>query len=562
MLIKFFKIFFFTLLLIHQSSLYSKNTENSEFKSENLSNYFSALVSFSNQKNDDALKFFRDSKSLIERHDPYLKHYVNSLIIEGKVDRAIKEIKHNLGEKNSDFFEAYFLLILDSIKKKDFKKSQKNLVELSRFKENSVYELAIYESLKSYVYLFKNNKILFSNKSLGNISFINEAFQNCYLDKNETETYFVNLIDNNEIDYSRYIFFYINYLIEHNRYNEAKEITDRIDTLNSNLLILQTKSWIDKKYLVKFNKIFLCKNETDILSEFIFLIANLYSSQNYFEKSNFYLQISNFLNPKFNFNLSLLAENYFVNANYKKSEKVLNNFNKKDDIYYWYKIKKKTHIISKEEGEKQSFNFINSKFKQIEKPSVKILFDMANIAKGFKKYNLAIDYYSEVLSRIDENSITYSNILYRRGGSYERLGQFLKSDEDLLKSLEINPDDSYVLNYLAYSWLERDYKIYVAIEMLEKAYKKKKDDPFIIDSIGWAYYLIGDLVKAEQFLKKAVQLMPDDPIINDHYGDILWKLDRKMQAKYYWQSVLSFKDTEEISKDEIHIKLLKGPGKI
>ena len=187
---------------------------------------------------------------------------------------------------------------------------------------------------------------------------------------------------------------------------------------------------------------------------------------------------------------------------------------------------------------------------------------MANIAKGFKKYNLAIDYYSEVLSKIDENSITYSDILYRRGASYERLGQFLKSDEDLLKSLQINPDDSYVLNYLAYSWLERDYKIYVAIEMLEKAYKKKKNDPFIIDSIGWAYYLVGDLVKAEQFLKKAVQLMPDDPIINDHYGDILWKLDRKMQAKYYWQSVLSLEDTEEITKDEIHIKLLKGPGKI
>ena len=56
--------------------------------------------------------------------------------------------------------------------------------------------------------------------------------------------------------------------------------------------------------------------------------------------------------------------------------------------------------------------------------------------------------------------------------------------------------------------------------------------------------------------------MPDDPIINDHYGDILWKLDRKMQAKYYWQSVLSLEDTEEITKDEIHIKLLKGPGKI
>ena len=52
-----------------------------------------------------------------------------------------------------------------------------------------------------------------------------------------------------------------------------------------------------------------------------------------------------------------------------------------------------------------------------------------------------------------------SDLLYRRGGSYERLGDYQKADEDLKYSLKINPDDAYVLNYLAYSWLERDYKI-------------------------------------------------------------------------------------------------------
>ena len=84
-----------------------------------------------------------------------------------------------------------------------------------------------------------------------------------------------------------------------------------------------------------------------------------------------------------------------------------------------------------------------------------------------------------------------------------------------------------MLNYLAYSWLERNYKIDEAsITMLEKAYKKKKNDPYIIDSVGWAYYLVGDFIKAEKFLRKAVlKLMPDDPIVNDHYGDILWKLE-------------------------------------
>ncbi len=55
--------------------------------------------------------------------------------------------------------------------------------------------------------------------------------------------------------------------------------------------------------------------------------------------------------------------------------------------------------------------------------------------------------------------------------------------------------------------------------------------------------------------------MPKDPIVNDHYGDVLWKLNRKIQAKYYWESVLSFKDTEDEMKKNIYIKLLKGPDK-
>ena len=98
--------------------------------------------------------------------------------------------------------------------------------------------------------------------------------------------------------------------------------------------------------------------------------------------------------------------------------------------------------------------------------------------------------------------------------------------------------------------------------MLEKAHKQKKNDPYILDSVGWAYYLVGDLIKAEQFLRKAIEIMPDDPIVNDHYGDILWEMNRKTQAKYYWQSVLNFENTEDDMKEKINIKLLKGPKKI
>jgi len=562
MLIKFFKIFCLILLLISQSPVYSKNKDIKEFNSKNLSSYFSALVSYDNQKNIDALKFFKLSNSLISRHDPYLKAYVFSLVMEGKIKQSIKQLKQSSGEKSSDFFEAYLILMLDSIKKKDFKRSNRYLNELSKFKRNGTFELIIYESLKNYIYLFENKQTLSNNNTLGNLSLISKIFHSCYLGEKQTQTYFENLVNSDEIDYSRYIFFYINYLIEQNQFNKAKEITDQIDILNNSLLIAQTKNWIDKKEFEKFNQIFSCKNEIDILGEFFFLIANIYSSENELEKSNFYLNISNFLNPKFRFNLSLLAENYYNSENYRKSDKVLNNFNKNDDVYYWYKTKKKTRIFSKESGEQQAYNFINSKFKQINKPSVKILFDMGNIAKGFKKHQVAINYYDEVLPKINVNSDTYAEILFRRGGSYERLKNFKKSDADLLKSLEISPNDAYVLNYLAYSWLERDYKIDTAIEMLQRAYKQNENDPFIIDSVGWGYYLVDDLVKAEQFLKRAIELMPNDPIVNDHYGDILWKMDRKIEAKYYWQSVLKFEDTEENMKENIKIKLLKGLKKI
>ena len=562
MLINFFKIFFSILLIIYQIPVYSKSNYINEFNYKDLSNYFSAKVSYDNQKNVDALKFFKSSKSLINKHNPYLKQYIFSLILEGKINKAIKELKSNENKKNSDFFEAYLLLIADSINKNDFKKTIKYLNNLSKFSSNDTLSLIIYESLKNYNYLFENKRIPLNDSAFSNLSSISTAFQSCYLDEKQTQSYFVNLIHNNEVDYSRYIFFYINNLIEQNEFQIAKDTADQINFLNSSLLIMQTKNWIDNKKLEKFTEIFSCKSELNILSEFFYLISNLYSSQNNFEKSNFYINMSNFLNPKFKFNLSLLAENYYKNNNYQKTENILNNFNENDDIYYWYKIKKKASIISNELGTQESLNFINSKFKKIKNPSSKILFDMANITKGFEEYETSIVYYNKVLSKRSLNSESRAEILYRRGSCYERLEQFEKSDKDLLNSLEINPNDAYVLNYLAYSWLERNYKIDTSITMLEKAYKQKKNDPYILDSVGWAYYLVGDLIKAEQFLRKAIKIMPNDPIVNDHYGDILWAMNKKTQAIYYWQSVLNFENTEDDIKEKINIKLLKGPQKI
>ena len=162
------------------------------------------------------------------------------------------------------------------------------------------------------------------------------------------------------------------------------------------------------------------------------------------------------------------------------------------------------------------------------------------------------------LNAINKDSESYADILYRRGGSQERLKNFKEADKDLLLSLELLPDQPYVLNYLAYSWLERKIKINKSMEMLMNAYQQRRDDPYIIDSVGWAYYLTDDYLSAEKYLKNALLIMPDDPIVNDHYGDVLWKLNMKLQASYYWKAALLSNEAEESLKDKINMKLLFG----
>ncbi len=544
--------------LLYQTPLLSKSTSFNKFNSEDLSKYFSGIVAFENENSSKALDFFNSSKILLNQHEPYLEKLVETLILQDKVSQAINLIKINNKKNNSKFFEAYILLALDSLKKNDIQTGLNILSKIPQSYLEDRFNYIIVKSLIQYFDVFISKEIKIIQNNFGNLSLISETFQRCYLDDKTTDSFFLRLINDVQADYSRYIFFYLTYLLEKDNLDGAKSIVDDFSYINSTLLLSQGKSWIDRGQIQEFRKVFSCRNQNDIISEFLFLISNLYSSQNKFEKSNFYLSLANYLNPKFVFNLSLVAENLFLNENFDKSKEVLKNFDKHQDFYYWYRLKKETQIITETKSREDALKYILSKFKKFENPNNKFIFDIANFYKNSKKYEEAIKYYSLLINKFENDSDLKADLLYRRGGSYERIKDFKNADKDLQKSLSINPNDAYVLNYLAYSWLERDYKIDEAIQMLEKAYQQESNDPYIIDSIGWAYYLIDDYTKAEEYLVRAVQLMPDDPIVNDHYGDILWKLDRKIQARYFWSMVLKMDNAEKDLINQIKNKLVDG----
>ena len=227
--------------LLFQTNTYSNTSATNKFNQKYLSGYFSALLSSGNQNNKDALKFFNSSKFLIKKHDNFLKEYVFSLVLDGQVKKAINQIKISKNEKNANFFESNLLLTIDSFKKKDFKQVSKRLKEINISKDDGTYEFVIFKILEDYNYLFLNKKIKKQKFDFGSLNLITSSFQYCYLNSDKTESYFTNLINESKNDYTRYLFFYFSHLVQNNKLNKVKDISQSIEPLADSLLISQSK---------------------------------------------------------------------------------------------------------------------------------------------------------------------------------------------------------------------------------------------------------------------------------------------------------------------------------
>ena len=327
---------------------------------------------------------------------------------------------------------------------------------------------------------------------------------------------------------------------------------------NSNLLLEETENYLKKGNVKEIKSFFNCKNPNNALAEFFYVLANLYSSQEDYRSSNFYFKISEFLNEDFIPNKALLAENYFYQKKYKSSKKLYEELKAIGPAYSWYSSKSIYRILLKEKGKEYSIKNLEKDLKLISNIDFEHYFDMANTYKDNEQYEESIKYYSLALNKINYDHPLISKIFYRRGTSYERLGDWENAEKDLLKSLEIKPEQPHVMNYLAYSWVDQGINLEKGLEMLIKANTIREDDGYIIDSLGWAYYVKKDYEMAEKFLQRAVELLPTDPIINDHYADNLWMLRKTIQARYIWSSVLKLDSTEQELKDKVSKKLIFG----
>ena len=528
-------------------------------KPERFSDYFSGIILLNENQYEGSLKYFEKLSGLESKHINYSIKYLYSLVNSGKFKEAFNYSKR-LEKKNLDIYESDLISGIFHIKNSNMDLAKKYFDEARKKKSRLSLNNYVSNSLFNWSNLSNLDQATIELKKLDerfeNLKKIQNVFLNCYFGSSDIDELFTEITSNSKTDFSRYNYFHASYLASIGEINNAKEIVDNALKLNPRNLLLN-------QYEIDLNHnknilVFDCKKPEHVIAEILYVTANALSSNSIYPLSNFYLNLSKYLNDNFNSYDTLLAENFYKIENYKKAKKIYNKLGKNGEAFNWHSSKQIAKIFIKNDNKDAALNLLKKTYRNLINKEVYETFDYAEFLKNNEKFKESIPLYSEILNRISKDHPLYTEATDGRGVAYERIGEWDKAEKDLLASLEVNPDKAYVINYLAYSWIEKGIKIKKSLNMLEKANKLRSNDPYITDSLGWALFKLKRYKEAQDYLQLAVKLMPADPIVNDHYGDSLWKNGKEIQARYYWNYVLNLKNTEDELKKTIEQKLIKG----
>ncbi|WP_306119649.1 MULTISPECIES: tetratricopeptide repeat protein [unclassified Roseitalea] len=170
---------------------------------------------------------------------------------------------------------------------------------------------------------------------------------------------------------------------------------------------------------------------------------------------------------------------------------------------------------------------------------------LGGVHASLREFEEAASVYERAIETMDLDDPRFWQLHYRLGIAYERTDRWPEAERVFKYTLTLSPDQPDVLNYLGYSWIDMSMHLDEGIEMIRKAVEQRPRDGYIVDSLGWAYYRLGEFDKAVEHLERATELRPRDAIINDHLGDAYWRVGRMLEATYQWSRVLGMEMDEE-----------------
>ena len=268
-----------------------------------------------------------------------------------------------------------------------------------------------------------------------------------------------------------------------------------------------------------------------------------------------YLQFALYLVPDSVFGLTALANAYETTKRYQAAIDAYDRVPKDTPLQLSIEIRKALNLTQLDRID-EAQRLLDEMALQHPK-DLQPLEALGNIMRGSKRFGEAAEYYTRAVALIDKPEQKHWSYFYSRGTCYERLKKWPQAEADLQRALQLSGDQALVLNYLGYSWIDQNKNLKQGLSLIEKAVRQKPDDGYIVDSLGWAYYRLGNYKEAVRHLERAVELRPEDPVLNDHLGDAYWRVRREREARFQWDQALTLKP-EPDDAEKIRKKLAKG----
>lgn len=274
------------------------------------------------------------------------------------------------------------------------------------------------------------------------------------------------------------------------------------------------------------------------------------------DSATIFAQMALYLNPALDKNHAIIAEVFTRNESFELAIRELQKINLKSE-YYAESQRKVAELYAELDQHDKAIEILQKLYQSND--DIDALIQIGDIYRYQEDYLNAKITYTKVLDQWKNPPDDYWHVYYARGMALERLKEFKDAEKDLLKALEVQPNNPYLLNYLGYSWVDQGINLDKSLDMIARAVAFKPNDGYITDSLGWAYYKRGEYEASVPHLERAVELLPYDATINDHLGDAYWQVGRENEAKFQWQRALNYSEDKDLElKDSIKEKLVNG----
>ena len=336
--------------------------------------------------------------------------------------------------------------------------------------------------------------------------------------------------------------------------DEAILILEIDNQRRNNNLFKEELQTLNSGKTLKFNAF---KTSADALASVFYLMGNTGDEKkNNLIASIFYIQLAEFMSAEKDYYNLRLAEIFTQMQAFRNSIKKYEKISIESPFYLRAQLGMVDTLVEKGENESAMMilqALIKDGFNEFS------LFDsLADIFRAKEEYDTAIKYYDKALEKFDEEIKPNKwATFFVRGISHDQSGNWEQAKVDLNTALRLYPNHPEVLNYFGYSLIERNERLDEALGMIEDAVEQKPDSGYIVDSLAWGLFRLGQYKEAIVPMEKAIELEPHDPIVNDHLGDILWMTGRKREASFQWNRALFFGPTQE-NEEKIKKKLIFG----